>query len=90
MSGLASARTVFVLIGAMKAGTTSVFHWLGSIPSVSLPEVKEPGYFSNDERWDRGWDWYSGLFDGIPPGPSPGKRPSPTRTLFSLRSPPIG
>jgi len=32
----------FLLIGAMKAGTTSLFRWLGEHPGAALPAVKEP------------------------------------------------
>ncbi len=32
----------FVIVGAMKAGTTTLFDWLGEHPDVILPEVKEP------------------------------------------------
>lgn len=36
----------FFVVGAAKAGTTAVYHWLGSHPDVFLPPVKEPGYFA--------------------------------------------
>lgn len=36
----------FFVVGAPKAGTTAVFHWLKSHPDVFLPDVKEPGYFA--------------------------------------------
>lgn len=52
----------FVLIGAMKAGTTTLFRRLGDIPGVTLPEIKEPHYFSH--RWDMGEEWYRSVFDG--------------------------
>lgn len=57
----------FVVIGAMKSGTTSLYHWLGEHPSVRLPDVKEPQFFSREDRWGRGLDWYRGLFAGIGP-----------------------
>lgn len=52
----------FVIIGAMKCGTTSLFRWLGAQPEVWLPEIKEPHFFSRDDRWRRGIDWYASLF----------------------------
>lgn len=52
----------FVVVGAMKCGTTSVFHWLAGHPEVRLPLDKEPHFFSRDDRWSRGLDWYRGLF----------------------------
>ena len=53
----------FIVIGAMKAGTTSLFNWLGTHPEVSLPRTKEPNFFSDDSRWSRGVDEYARLFE---------------------------
>jgi hypothetical protein len=36
----------FYLLGAEKAGTTSLYHYLRQHPDVFLPEEKEPGFFS--------------------------------------------
>lgn len=36
----------FFVVGAPKAGTTAVYHWLRSHPAVFLPRVKEPSYFA--------------------------------------------
>jgi hypothetical protein len=36
----------FFVVGAAKAGTTAVYHWLRSHPEVFLPSVKEPSYFA--------------------------------------------
>jgi Sulfotransferase domain len=47
-----------LIIGAAKAGTTSLFHLLASHPQVFGSPVKEIGFFSNDERFDKGLDWY--------------------------------
>ena len=58
----------FVIIGAMKAGTTTLFRWLGSHPRVVLPRAKEPGFFAEDTVWANGIDWYTGLFPHRPPG----------------------
>ena len=52
----------FIVIGAMKAGTTSLYRWLESQPEIWLPDVKEPNFFSDDVRWDRGVQWYQQLF----------------------------
>ncbi len=54
----------FVIIGAMKAGTTTVFERLGQVPGVTLPVTKEPHFFSNDKVWNRGVEWYMSLFEG--------------------------
>jgi hypothetical protein len=55
-----------VILGAMKAGTTSLFRWLEQHPDVALPEDKEPAFFSRDERWARGVASYAKLFDPLP------------------------
>ncbi len=52
----------FVVIGAMKAGTSSLYQWLACQPEVTLPATKEPHFFSRDQVWERGLDWYSSLF----------------------------
>lgn len=36
----------FILIGAQKAGTTALYHYLRQHPEVFMPEVKEPGFFA--------------------------------------------
>lgn len=38
----------FLVVGANKAGTTSLFHYLKQHPEVYLSPLKEPHYFSND------------------------------------------
>lgn len=38
----------FFIVGAAKAGTTAVWHWLRQHEDVFLPDVKEPGYFAFD------------------------------------------
>lgn len=51
----------FIIIGAMKAGTTSLYQYLKKHPALSACQRKEPGYFAK-VAWDRGLDWYKGLF----------------------------
>lgn len=36
----------FLIVGAAKAGTTSLYHYLKGHPEVFLPDVKEPHFFS--------------------------------------------
>lgn len=52
----------FVIIGAAKAGTTTLYRWLGEQPEVFLSEPKEPVFFSRE--WHRGLRWYGELFAG--------------------------
>ena len=53
----------FIIVGAMKAGTTSLFEWLGSHPDVSLPHVKEPNFFVDDRAWSKGPASYGRVFE---------------------------
>jgi hypothetical protein len=48
----------FIVIGAQKAGTTSLFQHLRLHPEISLPPGKEWPYFSDDEVYARGWSAY--------------------------------
>jgi len=51
-----------LLIGSMKAGTTTLFNYLAQHPGIAGAEPKEPGFFAFDETFDQGRDWYDGLF----------------------------
>jgi hypothetical protein len=52
----------FLIIGAMKSGTTSLFELLGRQPQIFLPRWKEPQYFSRDNKFSLGEKWYQNLF----------------------------
>jgi hypothetical protein len=52
----------FFVVGVQKAGTTSLHHWLKQQPEVRLPWIKETHFFSQDEQYERGIDWYSSQF----------------------------
>jgi nitrogen fixation protein len=54
----------FIVIGAMKAGTTSLFRWLQSQPEVFTSPIKEPNFFSSERVWLKGIHWYESLFQG--------------------------
>ena len=56
----------FAVIGAMKAGTVSLGHYLDEHPNVFLGRggrFNEPNYFIAEQNWPRGLDWYESLFD---------------------------
>ncbi|MDQ4058746.1 MAG: sulfotransferase, partial [Actinomycetota bacterium] len=57
----------FLIIGAMKAGTTSLYHYLRSHPEVFMPAVKELDFFVEDINWRRGLSWYRRQFASAPP-----------------------
>jgi hypothetical protein len=52
-----------IIIGAAKCGTTSLHNYLNAHPEISMSEVKEIDFFSNEERWAKGVQWYSQHFD---------------------------
>jgi Sulfotransferase domain len=52
----------FLLIGAMKSGTTTLYSYLAEHPEVYLPALKEPNFFN--DHWHRGVGWYERLFAG--------------------------
>jgi hypothetical protein len=57
----------FVVVGAMKAGTVSLRHYLDEHPDVFLGRggmLGEPNYFVAEYNWPRGLAWYESLFDG--------------------------
>lgn len=54
----------FVVIGAQKAGTTSLFEYLRRHPEVWIPPSKEAWYFSHDSIYARGWDDYLTTYFG--------------------------
>lgn len=50
----------FIVIGAAKAGTTSLASYLKSHPDIALSSRKEPHFFTKE--YDRGVAWYEELF----------------------------
>lgn len=58
----------FILIGAMKCGTTTLAAQLAVQPGLFMTTPKEPNFFSDDAVFARGADWYGQLFAAAPPG----------------------
>jgi len=56
----------FIIVGATKAGTTSLDFYLSLHPEIQMARPKEPRFFIDAQepfgRWGRGPDWYRGLF----------------------------
>lgn len=48
----------FFLLGAAKAGTTSLYAYLNQHPAICLSSLKEPHFFDDDLAFARGLDWY--------------------------------
>lgn len=58
----------FLVIGAMKCGTTTLQAQLAAQPGVFMSTPKEPNYFSDDAVFAQGQGWYEALFAQAPAG----------------------
>ncbi len=50
----------FIIIGAMKAGTTTLYSNLNIHPEIGMTSEKEAHYFS--KKFEKGYNWYSSLY----------------------------
>ncbi len=58
------ARPDVVVIGAMRAGTTTLHTFLDQLEGVAVPTIKETNFFCGDDSESQaGWNWYEKLFD---------------------------
>lgn len=55
----------FLVIGAAKAGTTSVYEYLGQHPQIFMSPAKETFYFLPESSYSVDFDTYQSLFDGV-------------------------
>jgi hypothetical protein len=61
----------FLIVGAAKAGTTSLYHYLKQHPDIFMPKLKEPHYFAHFDDdvckkkfyFVRAWSDYLALFE---------------------------
>jgi hypothetical protein len=53
----------FLIVGAQKAGTTSLHAILAAHPETNMSEVKEVNYFINNDKFKRGLAFYSSFFE---------------------------
>jgi hypothetical protein len=67
--------------GAGKSGTTSLHAYLAEHPDIFMCTPKETEFFSHDPVYQRGLDWYSGLFE---PGASAQVRGESSTAYFSF------
>jgi len=58
----------FVVIGAMKCGTSSLHDQLSQRSGLFMSAPKEPNFFSDEACWSRGLSWYRGCFAGAREG----------------------
>ena len=52
----------FLVIGAAKSGTTTLYHYLRRHPGIFMSPVKEPCFFDPEVGGPRGVAWYRSLF----------------------------
>jgi hypothetical protein len=55
-------RPSFWILGAMKAGTSSLFDYICQHPQVAPPYRKEVHFFTHGWRFGRGFNWYAAHF----------------------------
>lgn len=54
----------FIIIGAMKCGTSSLYHYLRLHPQVGMSEIKEVDFFVKENNYEHGVGWYQSQFKG--------------------------
>ena len=57
----------FIIVGAMKCGTSTLAAQLEAQPGFFMTTPKEPNFFSDDEIYSKGTDWYENLFADAAP-----------------------
>jgi hypothetical protein len=75
----------FLIIGAMKSGTTALYYYLEQHPEIYMSPVKEPNFFSSQEQENAAdtvthIGTYQHLFRGVSGKKLSVKRPIPTFT----------
>lgn len=58
----------FLIVGAMKCGTSTLQAQLAVQPGIFMTTPKEPNFFSDDPVFARGLGWYEALFAAAQPG----------------------
>ncbi|MEO0532120.1 MAG: sulfotransferase [Planctomycetota bacterium] len=53
----------FVIVGAPKCGTTTLYQYLLRHPGIFMSTPKEMSFFSKPEVYARGFPWYTALFE---------------------------
>lgn len=55
-------KEIVLIIGAMKCGTTSLYYYLSEHPEIAEAREKEPHFFSSDDQFSKGLNWYYSLW----------------------------
>ncbi len=61
------AHPDFIIVGAMKCGTTTLAAQLGAQAGLFITDPKEPNFFSDDPIYAKGMVWYQSLFADAQP-----------------------
>lgn len=77
----------FLIVGAMKAGTTTLAYYLDQHPGVFLPEA-ELHFFNRDSNYERGIQWYEDQFQQAVEGQLVGEK-TPTYSYLPICAPRI-
>jgi len=56
----------FMIIGAAKSGTTTLYSYLDNHPDLYLSKKKEPEFFSEPNKYELGYEWYKNQFISAP------------------------
>src|SRR4051812_12488351 len=77
----------------MKSATTTLHDQLARQDGIFMSKPKEPCFFSDDDRWARGPEWYASLFEPAAPGDLRGessthytKLPTHPRTIERMQA----
>lgn len=62
ITACARMKPELFITGVQKAGTTTLANYLSSLPGFIPPWEKEISYFNNDERFNKGENWYKSFF----------------------------
>lgn len=89
---MSSARLPdFLIVGAMKSGTSTLQAQLAAQQGIFMTTPKEPNFFSDDDIFARGLGWYQSLFEAAAPGDLKGeasthytKRPTYPETVSRM------
>lgn len=59
---MSETKPDFIIIGAMKCGTTSLHYYLRNHPDIYMPREKELDFFGGANNYEKGVSWYTSKF----------------------------
>ncbi|MDA9981344.1 sulfotransferase domain-containing protein [Gammaproteobacteria bacterium] len=76
----------FIVIGAQKSATTSLYRYLQQHPKIFMPADKEAPFFSHDRLYQSGWEAFAGTQFGSAPTDKLWGTVSP-QYMYDMRAP---